>query len=299
VKEKFIDWKPSKKSLELLEHVEEIVEDYQGQGYTLTLRQLYYQLVSRGLIPNTVKQYNSIGNLASKARLAGIVDWSAIEDRGRSRSANGHWEHPSEIVRTAIDSYYKDRWKNQSERIEVWVEKDAVSGIIQPVCSEWDVPFMANKGYSSQTALYDAAQRFLYTYGLRNGMPVTVIYLGDHDPSGIDMVRDIEDRLRLFLGEGGEGFNVERVALNMDQVNLYNPPENPAKTTDSRFDSYAKVYGTSSWELDALDPKVLSQVVEDAIFEHLDMDEFERVAEEESEEKDKLRELCKGLEEGF
>ena len=156
---------------------------------------------------------------------------------------------------------------------------------------------MANKGYSSQTALYDAANRFKETIDEKIGRQVTVLYVGDHDPSGIDMVRDITERLDLFMEDYSCYLTVERIALNMDQVKLYDPPENPAKTTDSRFNSYKTKYGTSSWELDALEPKVLSQIVEDAIYDHVDQDDFERVEVEDQEGKDLLNKICEDIRE--
>ena len=124
------------------------------------------------------------------------------------------------------------------------------------------------------------------------GKRVVLIYLGDHDPSGIDMTRDIEDRLGTFMmGKGASFSGVLRIALNMDQVEEYQPPENPAKSSDSRFKSYVIEFGPSSWELDALEPVVLSKLVEDSILKHLDIDLFQGVVDLENEHKEKLKGL--------
>jgi hypothetical protein len=135
------------------------------------------------------------------------------------------------------------------------VEKQALEGVLIPVCREWDVPFTANKGYSSSSAMHEAGKRIYNRF--REEKKVTIIYLGDHDPSGIDMTRDVEERLRLFAECSPDDeftVNVQRVALNMDQVRAMHPPENPAKLTDSRANEYIRKFGHSSWELDASNP---------------------------------------------
>lgn len=295
MKETFIDWRPSKRSQTLIVIANDILEEYRKQGYRLTLRQLYYQLVAKDVIANRVEEYNSLGNIVSKGRLAGLIDWAMIEDRTRTTQANTHWNNPGEILEAAANGYYRSRWEDQSNYIEVWCEKDAVSNIIQPVCEKWDVVFMANRGYSSQSAMHKAYKRLFGKLTKRK--KITVIYLGDHDPSGIDMTEDIKRRLGLFLSRTPDILfeDVNRIALNMDQIEEYNPPENPAKITDSRYKNYAAVYGTASWELDALEPSVLSSVVEDAIMRFVDLKEFESVENVESAHKKKLLSLAKKL----
>lgn len=288
MKESFIDWQPRRKSLGLLGKVTEIMDSYEAQGYTLTLRQLYYQLVSRDLIQNTTREYKNLGGLVSKARLAGLIDWNMIEDRGRVLQGRSHWEKPSDVLESAIDSYYKDRWDGQTEYIEVWVEKDALSGVLYPVCSKYDVRFLANKGYSSSSAMYRAHWRFL------NEEDATIIYLGDHDPSGLDMVRDIRDRMDVF---GLDRITVKQIALTTAQVRQYNPPENPAKVTDSRYRAYVVEYGPNSWELDALEPKVLDELLTKEIESHIDWDAYHAIEEKEAEDKALLRGFIDQLEE--
>ncbi len=295
MKEHFIAWQPQLKAVSLLKEINTILAEYEALGYKLTLRQLYYQLVSRDIIANNVKEYTTLGDIASRGRLAGYIDWSMIEDRVRIPSINTHWEHPSEIVQAAADSFYMSKWKDQSYYIEVWCEKDAVSNIIEPVCRKWDVTFMANRGYSSQTAMYDAFKRL--AAAAREDKKIGVLYLGDHDPSGIDMTFDIMNRLGNFIFHDKERRfeGVVRLALNMNQIDEYQPPENPAKVTDSRYKKYAEVYGESSWELDALEPTVLSELVEKAILEFVDQEKFDAVVEEETKHRDKIIELVEGL----
>lgn len=258
----------------------EILEDYEKQGFQLTLRQLYYQFVARDLIPNTEKSYKRLGNIISNGRLWGFIDWNRLVDRGRNFMRFQHWDDPAHRIRSARASYMLDRWSNSENRIEVWVEKQALEDIIAHAADPFDVGYIACKGYMSQSEMWQAAQRILAHE--RDGQTVTILHLGDHDPSGIDMSRDIQDRLRLFRCDA----EVKRIALNMDQIRQYNPPPNPAKVTDSRADSYIAEFGYESWELDALPPDVLTNLIQGEIRELLDNEYHER-----EEEEDRGREL--------
>lgn len=288
--EKFIDWSPKGATQVILVEAVRVLDQYEAQGYRLTLRQLYYQLVAGGHVANNLRVYKQVGDVVNNARLAGIVDWDRIEDRVRVPQANSHWENPRQIVEAAIKSYYKSRWERQEEYVEVWCEKDAVSNIVEPVCRKWDVVFMANRGYSSQSAMYEGYQRFL---GYQDRAPMTIIYLGDHDPSGMDMVDDVQRRMDLFFG--GRSVVVRRVALNADQIKKYGPPENPAKATDSRYEGYRALYGDSSWELDALEPSVLAAIVEVAVSDYVDTAAWEAVEKEEEADKARLRSMGRKL----
>lgn len=261
MREAFITKRFNAASQKLIVVINEILADYADAGYDLSLRQLYYQLVSRNIVENTEKSYKNIGKLVSDARLAGLVDWDMIRDRGRVTVGNSHWDSPADIVRSAANSFRICRWENQKNYIEVMVEKQALEGVLIPVCRDHDVRFTANKGYTSSSAARDTSIRF--NDAMSAGKEVHVIYLGDHDPSGIDMSRDVDDRLRLFTY--GVGVTVHRIALNMDQVKTFNPPPNPAKITDSRASGYIKKFGKKSWELDAIEPKKLAQLVIDKI----------------------------------
>lgn len=252
-------------ALAVIDRANEIISEYVAQGLQMTLRQLYYQFVARGYLPNRVEQYNRLGSIVSDGRMAGKIDWLAIVDRTRRVMANRHYHAPSDAVKAAQASYATDKWDNQDHYIEVWVEKEALAGVLEGVCASLDVPLFPCRGYGSATALWEAAQRLLDK--LAFGKSVHILHLGDHDPSGMDMSRDILDRLELFTAHK---VHVERVALNMDQVRQYNPPPDPAKVTDSRFASYQQLYGDHSWELDALEPEVLVSLVLDEVAKYRD-----------------------------
>lgn len=297
MKQTFIEWNPTQNSLYLLEAIEEILDEYRGMGYKLTVRQLYYQLVSKDLIPNDQGSAKKIINIVSKGRLAGIIDWNIIEDRIRVPVENNHWKTPQDILQVAADQFYMNRWVGQEWYVEVWCEKDAVSNIIAPICKKWDVIFVANRGYSSQSAMYKAFIRYATQYA-EYGKKTILLYLGDHDPSGIDMIRDVQERMDLFLytditDPSFSGLYVEGIALTMNQIEQYGPPENPAKTTDSRYEAYQEKFGQSSWELDALDPKTLAELVENSILNYLETGKFKKIAVRERLDKKKMNNFIK------
>jgi hypothetical protein len=248
------------------------------------LRQLYYQLVARDYIENTVKSYKRIGDLVSNARLAGLIDWDMIEDRGRETITPPMWESPAQIVEAAAAQFAIDRWADQPYHIEVMVEKAALEGVLIPVCRELGIRFTANRGYSSQSAMYEAGKRIARMCA--NGKEVLVCYLGDHDPSGIDMTRDVADRLEMF---SGDTIDVNRLALNFDQIGKWNPPENPAKQTDSRYAAYLLDFGESSWELDAVEPATLGDLVREAVAAVRDDELYDAALEREAEMQAELK----------
>ncbi len=195
-----------------------------------------------------------------EASLGALIDWFDIVDRTRNLRGMSHWDAPADIIRSAAAGYHVDRWAEHQHHVEVWVEKDALAGVIGKVAGENDVSYFSCRGYTSQSEMWGAARR-LQRYVLQGKTPV-IIHLGDHDPSGVDMSRDIFDRIEMFMGAKTK---LTRVALNMDQVREFNPPPNPAKVTDSRFEDYMKNYGPESWELDALNPATLHEVIQTEI----------------------------------
>ena len=260
--------------LALIDKINSVIEEYQRQGYSLTLRQCYYQLVARGIIENNERSYKNTGNLINDARLAGLIDWNAIEDRTRNLKRLSHWSNPQSIIESASDQYMKDTWQGQDYYVEVWVEKEALANVVGRVANELDVSYFCCRGYVSQSEMWSAAQRFIRYQS--EGKYCVLIHLGDHDPSGIDMSRDIQERLIMF-GVNSNAFEFRRIALNLEQISLYNPPPNPAKITDSRSTSYINKFGDESWELDALEPKVLHDLITDSVTEFMDEEEVKRV----------------------
>lgn len=276
-----------KANIERLETVNTIIDTYMGNGYVMTLRQLYYQLVARDIIPNNDKEYSKLSTLLKKGRMAGIVDWDAIEDRGRQPRIP-YWVTG---IPDAMDDIYRqyrlNRQLDQENYIEIWVEKEALSNVMARVTNEYHVHLMVNKGYSSCSAMHDAFTRFKSAWR-RNGQHGVILYFGDHDPSGKDMVRDIADRLHDF---GLEHLSVENPALTMQQVEQYSLPENPAKITDPRAARYIEIYGEHSWELDALEPPVLIDIVTQSLLSHMDMDQYDAMLQAEAAEKQIIKKI--------
>lgn len=293
------DKKFTKDHLRVIEHAVAICNEYEAQGLVLTLRALHYQFVSRDLYANTQQNYNRLGSICNDARMAGKMDWNHLIDRTRDFTTRQHFKSPAELIRRATDSYHKDLWAPQHKRIEVWVEKDAAVSNIERVCRENDVGYFSARGYSSASAMWENAQRV--ADHIHRGEQVVILHVGDHDPSGLDMTRDMDERMKIFLtrdwlaeypdmprpvtvgnikasmrehmrrkGNPIEDhvspWRLKRIALTLDQVRQYNPPPNFAKQTDSRFHRYMAETGlTDSWELDALDPAVLQNLIIDEV----------------------------------
>jgi hypothetical protein len=314
-------------SLERIEQVNTILEDYPDQR--LTTRQVYYQFVSRGWLENNPKNYKNLAVLLTDARYAGMADWDVIEDRGREPSTPSEWNDIEGLMESAMRAYRLPRWAGQDCYAELWCEKQALAGVLQPLASKYHVTLMVNKGYSSASAMKQAADRMREACGfespewhalqeemdpklseLESGSDeyqkflrdvfqprleqitkrCVLFYLGDHDPSGEDMVRDITERLKEFKVLC---LTVQKLALTMKQVKQFDPPPNPAKLTDSRAKAYIAKYGEHSWELDALPPRELNRIVEAAFRSVLDMKKMQRIIEQEKQDMERLRKALK------
>jgi DNA topoisomerase VI subunit A len=250
------------KVIELIRVCNQIIREYMRQGYTLSVRQLYYQLVARDYVENTMQSYKRVADIINNARMAGAMPWDAIEDRTREFVERTRWTSPRQIIQASHDGYHMDMWDNQPGRIFVVVEKEALTGVLDPVCRKYDVPLLAARGYPSSSVLREFALLKIMP-ALNAGQDVTILHLGDHDPSGIDMTRDLTEKLELF-SESHHFDNIlriNRIALTMDQIDDQQPPPNPAKTTDSRYADYRDIYGEESWELDALTPQFIDNLV--------------------------------------
>jgi hypothetical protein len=305
-----------------IHRINSIIQEYQDKGYKMTLRQLYYQLVSRDIIPNKQKEYAALSGLLTDARMCGLTDWDAIEDRLRVPTSYNSWGSPLEGLNTIINVYEQPRMKGQGTFIEVWIEKDALSGVLHRIVRPYQIPIMVNRGYSSVSAMYEAYCRF--DKARANGQNIRILYLGDHDPSGIDMLRDIEHRIcefvigdlidrcemasndtevkwlrklkpehkKHFLQENQLfDFDIIPVALTREQINKYKPPRNPAKMSDPRASDYTDKHGSSSWEVDALRPEVLDEILTKAIIEHLDVNQYKKMVKLEAKDIKELKSL--------
>lgn len=272
------------KTLEIIIQADEILQEYAAQGYPLTVRAVYYQFVSRNLISNSIKSYGVIQRALNDGRLAGLIDWSHIIDETRPMRQPSFWNSPSDILRTAADQFRLDHWADQGFRPEVWIEKTALVGVVDRTCHNLHVPLFASKGFCSTTELFRTAKR-LRSYQDQGQQPI-IFYLGDHDPSGMDITRDVQAKLSIFVGDR---VRVDRLALNIGQVKEYRLPPNPAKMTDTRADGYVKQYGSNCWELDALSPQILNQLVRTAIEDKLDHNTLSIILQEESSHKKQLQ----------
>lgn len=292
-KERFINKRFGKEASATLQQITKILAEYNRQGYVLSVRQLYYQLVARDIIPNNVRSYKRIVGIVSDGRLAGLIDWNMIEDRGRETINPPMWRDPAQIVEAAAQQFGIDRWLDQPNHVEVMVEKAALEGVLIPVCRSLGVRFTASRGYCSQSTMYEIGKRLAHEAESKD---IYILYLGDHDPSGIDMTRDVKERLEQF---SRIRLDVIRLALNMDQVEDWNPPENPAKQTDSRFAGYVTEFGNKSWELDAIEPATLAKIVEDAVGKLVDEDLYGKRVERENQMKEELMSFARNYESGL
>lgn len=292
----YLDKQFRRASMEMIDVINVIIEEYRRQGFVLTVRQLYYQLVARDYIANNLKEYKRVASLLNDARLAGLVSWDAIEDRTREFVRRSRWKSGSEILEAVSQQFHMDMWEGQGTRVFVLVEKEALVGVLEGVCHEYDMPLLAARGYPSVSVVREFVVRDLIPT-LRNGQDATVLHLGDHDPSGIDMTRDLRDRINLFLGSRSGDVAIRRIALNMPQIEELNPPENPAKTTDSRFEAYMREFGTSSWELDALSPSYIAELVRAFTNREIDTIAWNERRDLIEHTKDRISELAEGFEE--
>lgn len=287
----FVAYQPKKFRQETLDEIKaanSIIDEYESKGFSMSLRQLYYQMVARGLRENTKGSYDKLKNIISDGRLAGLVSWTAIEDRQRNLMGHQTFSNPGEAIKWLAEEHYKiDLWADQPFRPEVWVEKAAQEGTVGQICSMLRVDFFSCRGYNSQSEQWRAGRRFAKY--ISKGQTPIVFHLGDHDPSGIDMTRDNRDRLSMFAGVP---INVQRIALNMPQIEKYSPPPNPVKFSDSRAEDYEREFGDSSWELDALSPTVIKDLIEDAVLRVRDQKKYDAMLKMEAEDKIVLQQFC-------
>lgn len=286
---------------EVIEHIKEITDEYASEGYVLTLRQLHYQLVKSNWIVNHDSAYKKLGNILDDCKYAGIIDWDNIEDRGRLPYIPYYVNDVEDALNDTIEQYRIDRQRGQEDYIELWTEKDALSAILKRSTEKYHIQLVVNKGYTSSSAIYRAYQRCVSQ--ISKGKTVTILYFGDHDPSGLDMIRDIRERLEFMLREGDhysdlfhdreieDWFKVLPIGLTMEQIKKYKLPPNPTKLTDSRANKYIKKYGKICWEVDALNPKTLTSIIETNIQKIIDIDQYHLMLNEEAAGSEELKEF--------
>lgn len=257
-------------SSEIVKAVREITSKYRTK---MTLRQIYYRLVARNLIPNNLNSYKNLSRILVSAREKGEIAANIMEDRGRETHGGDYPEDtPEEFIRRRLGNlngcwnYFSNTmWANQEEYLEVWVEKDALSRLVSSATEPYKVMTCVGRGYSSYTYVSDAVNRFIE----KQDKSCTIIYVGDLDPSGLDITRDLGRRLSDY---GADHVTVKRIALDHDQVDQYDLPPAPVKLTDARAEKYIAKHGKNVWELDALEPPVLQEIIKTEIASHIDAD---------------------------
>lgn len=271
----------------------------QGSDEPMTLRQLYYRFVANDLVENKQSQYQYLSESMKEARIDGRIPWDALEDRTRATDAGDHtYLDPTKRVdrnlewfENTAERHYYPRWHGQDVYLEVWVEKEALAGIFGAICEELKVTTYPCRGYSSVTMLKDAAERF--RKAVESGRDPLILYFGDFDPTGQDIERNVRETIRDTFDVP---IDVERIALNREQIDAHELPPQPAKSSDARYDTFVEEHGDMAVELDALPPDTLKELVRDAVNERFDRDHFEdNVKPKQTEEREQIRERIGGI----
>ncbi|MBA7467597.1 hypothetical protein ES708_12048 [subsurface metagenome] len=288
-----IDWKGI-----IIPKVKELLDSF---SYRPTLRQIFYRLVAALLIPNTEVTYKSLSRATVVAREEATIDPLCFQDRVRTHTDGDYgFDSPDEFIDDMLDqlrdspeNYTRPMWTTQQVMPIIWLEKDALFTPVTEIASRYRVKVYAARGYSSFTSVYEAAQDIQHLM-----IPVKVLQLTDFDPSGEDMVRDLEDRLTRY-GRLIQ-FELTKIALTSDQVSTLGLPPMPAKKSDPRYERFAQSYGDQVVELDALPPDELERIVSAAIEGLIDQDawnsEIEKAKQEREEAQRRIEELLDQLE---
>jgi len=273
------------KTLATIDKANQIISQY---DMPLTVRQIYYRFVGEQLIENSLKSYKSLASTLARAREHGLIDYNSIVDRTRQAIKPSSWGSSKDFLNTVKTAYKHTLVSNQDNYIEVWVEKDALAGIFEPITAKYDVHLVVGRGYPSLSALYRASNRI----SRQSDKGAQVLYFGDFDPSGKDIFRDIQDRLMMHFGIKAQ---YELVALTQDDIEEHKLPPSPAKKTDSRAKDFISQYGDVSWELDALPPDVLTQKIISSIESKLDLSEYEEQLQVQAGEQSKIEKLISSI----
>ena len=271
-----------KKTLEIIEIAREVL----AENKPMTVRQIYYQLVSRQVVENNKNRYQSVSDALVRARKTGAIPWTWIEDRLRRPRTVSMWEDLESFVSSALSQYRLDVWRSQGQYVEVWLEKDALSGIFEDVLEPYGVTLNVGRGYDGWSSIYQAAQRYK-----RLRSSAAILYFGDFDPSGEDMAQSLVGR----LAELGAGVDLHKCALTLDDIRRYNLPPDFAKKTDSRAAKFIQKHGDISVELDALPSNVLRGRLKEEVEKYIDLAALAAVRARELADTERLRASLVGL----
>jgi hypothetical protein len=248
----------------------------------MTCRGAFYAASVVGAVPKTEAGYSKVQKALVKMRLCNVIPWRWITDGTRWRRGPETFDGVEDALHETARLYRRSLWDRAEEIVEIWLEKEALAGVILPVCDRWTVDLMVCKGYPSLSYLAEAAE---HARGRRK--PLRIYYLGDLDPSGKDIPRNIRSRLSEFSVD----YSLIELAVNREQVTAWNLPTRPTKSTDSR----AKEFSGDSVELDAIPADRLRELVDDAINAHVDQHEVEILQSVEEEERRVLLRLAEGI----
>ncbi len=265
------------------------IRDVLSADNPMTVRQVYYQLVAAQLIENNRSQYQAISNLLVEMRRRGDVPWEWVEDRLRRPREVQMWPALADFISVVKRSYRRDVWVKQPTYVECWLEKDALSGIFEDVLEKYGVTLNAGRGFDGWDSIHNAARR--YSPKEEAGVPVTVLYWGDFDPSGEDMVRSLRERLASFDCAP----EIIKCALTRDDIDLYNLPTDFTKRTDTRSAAFVAKYGDVSVELDALSSPVLRTRITSAVEQRMDLSILGGTVRTQDEEIGRLRDALEIL----
>jgi hypothetical protein len=250
----------------------------------MTVRQTFYQATVRSLVPKTEHGYAMVQNDLTLMRRRGELEYGWLADHTRWQRKPPTFDGIAAALNATAVFYRKDLWARADCYVEIWLEKDALAGVVMPVTSRYDVPLMVARGYASLSFLHSAAS---YIAGL--DVPAFVYHLGDFDPSGVNAGEKIEETLRELAPNADLTF--ERIAVNPAQIAAWDLPNRPTKQTDSR----AKGFAADSVELDAIQPNQLRDIVEEAITRHLPPEQLVVLEAAERSERSILRDLITRL----
>jgi hypothetical protein len=268
-----------------MEAIREALYDILAADHPMTVRQVFYRMVSRGAIAKTENEYNNtVSRLLVKMRRAGEIPFHWISDNTRWMRKPRTFSSLEDALRLTRQTYRRSLWDNQDVYVEVWTEKDALAGVLLDVTREWDVPLMVSRGFSSITYLHSAAENIA-----EQDKPTFIYYFGDHDPSGVVVDRKIEQGLREFAPDAEIEF--ERVAVRPEQIVEWGLPTRPTKKTDSR----SKSFEGESVEVDAIEPACLRQIVRECIERHVDRQALGVLKAAERSERELFTRLIKQL----
>ncbi len=262
--------------------------DFLEENHPATVRQVYYQLVAKQVIPNNRNQYQAVINLLRDTRLDGTIPWEWIEDRTRRSRPVQMFDDLYDFLAAVRRSYRRDVWVDQPTYVEVWLEKDALSGIFEDVLRPYGVTLNVGRGYDGWDSIHNAAER--YREACAFGQNVTILYFGDFDPSGNDMVRSLRERLET-LGVPQDLVEIKKCALTFEDIAHYQLPPDFAKKTDSRSKKFIAENGDVSVELDALTPAIIRQRLIAEIERHMDLEALDETKAQEQSDRDALRRL--------